>query len=41
MVGREQGPPELEKLASDNKSKALKLVPNHLGLSYLTGIKFK
>lgn len=41
MAGREQVPLELENLASDNKSKALKLVPKHLGLSYLTGKKLK
>lgn len=36
MAGREQVPAELKNLASDNKSKALKLVPKHCGLSYLT-----
>ena len=41
MAGREQTPLEPENLASDNKSKALKLVPKHLGLSYLTGKKFE
>ena len=41
MAGREQTPLEPENLASDNKSKALKLVPKHLGLSYLTGKKIE
>lgn len=41
MAGRERGPLELENVASDNKSKALKLVPKHLGLSYLTGKKIE
>lgn len=36
MGGGEQVPLELESPASDNKSKPLKLVPKHLGLSYLT-----
>lgn len=34
-------PLELESPASDNKSKAFKLVPKHLGLSYLTGKKIE
>lgn len=34
-------PLELENLALDNTSKALKLAPKHLGLSYLTGKKLK
>jgi len=41
MAGGEQVPLELENLASDNKSKALNLVPKHLGLSCLTGKKLK
>lgn len=32
-------PLELENPASENKSKPFKLVPKHLGLSYLTGKK--
>lgn len=41
MARREQTPLEPENWASDNKSKALKLVPKHLGLSYLTGKKIE
>lgn len=41
MAKREPVPLELENLASDNKSKALKLAPKHLGLSYLNGKKLK